>query len=347
MDSRARIRRRALTPTLAVAAAVAAIVAVPALAAPSSPTVTGTSPASPANENDPTVSGAAPGAWTVQLYTDAACSAGNEIGSPSSDSVFASSGISVNVADDSTTKFYATATDGNGTSPCSTTFVTYVEDSTAPAVPTVDSTDPASPANENDPKVIGSAETGSTVDLYATDDCTGTVAASGPESDFSSTGIAVNVADDSTTTFHATATDAAGNLSPCSATSAEYVEDSTSDTPTFTGTDPASPANENNPKVQGGAESGSTVKLYTTADCSGTAAATGPESDFASTGLAVSVGDDTTTTVYGTPPDAPATISACSTESITYVEASPAPEAPNLAATNPIGPANDNNPELV
>ena len=72
---------------------------------------------------------------------------------------------------------------------------------------------PASPANDNSPKITGSAEAGSTVKLYTTSDCSGSVAASGTAAAFSSPGITVAVADDSTTTFKATATDAAGNVS--------------------------------------------------------------------------------------------------------------------------------------
>jgi hypothetical protein len=296
-----------------------------------------TSPASPANETNPLVKGTSDG--PVTLYKDVNCT--NAIGS-GTEAEFESTGIAVTVAANKSTDIYAD--DGDG---CTTTPVTYVEDSTAPAAPTVDSTDPASPANENDPKVKGSAETDSTVKLYTTDDCTGTVAASGPESDFSSTGIAAHVADDTTTTFYATATDAAGNVSPCSSTSAEYVEDSKADPPTFTAVSPASPANDNDPKVIGTAETDSTVNLFTTDDCTGTVAASGPESAFGADGIAVHVEDDSTTTFHGTVTDEAGNVSACSTESITYVEDSTAPEAPNLAATNPIGPANDNQPELV
>jgi hypothetical protein len=64
------------------------------------------------------------------------------------------------------------------------------------------------------------------VKLYKTADCTGTPAAQGWAGQFASTGIAVSVADNTTTAFRATATDAAGNTSACSA-ALFYVEDST------------------------------------------------------------------------------------------------------------------------
>src|SRR4029077_7505522 len=55
--------------------------------------------------------------------------------------------------------------------------------------------------------------------------CTGTPAASGTAAQFHSAGLTVSVADNTTTSFRATATDPAGNTSPCSAPRS-YVEDS-------------------------------------------------------------------------------------------------------------------------
>ena len=75
----------------------------------------------------------------------------------------------------------------------------------------------------------------------------------------------------------ATATDAAGNTSDCSA-SFTYTEDSTAPAaPTITDTDPDSPSNDNTPEVKGTAGAGSptAVKLYTNGDLHRRAAATG------------------------------------------------------------------------
>jgi hypothetical protein len=55
--------------------------------------------------------------------------------------------------------------------------------------------------------------------------CTGTPASSGTASQFHSAGLSVSVVDNTTTSFRATATDQAGNTSPCSA-ARSYVEDS-------------------------------------------------------------------------------------------------------------------------
>jgi hypothetical protein len=100
-----------------------------------------------------------------------------------------------------------------------------------PAAPTLTATTPNPPANDNAPELIGTADAGTTVRLYraaTTVDCTGAnLAATGTAADFASTGLSVSVANDSTTTFRATATDASGNSSGCSASSIIYTEDST------------------------------------------------------------------------------------------------------------------------
>lgn len=99
-------------------------------------------------------------------------------------------------------------------------------DTTAPAPPTLSSTTPSSPANDNAPLVRGTAEAGSTVRLYTNSACTSAVANNGTATVFSSPGITGNVADNTSTTYWATATDAANNTSACSPTPIIYVEDS-------------------------------------------------------------------------------------------------------------------------
>jgi hypothetical protein len=98
----------------------------------------------------------------------------------------------------------------------------------SPAPPTVTGVSPASPANHNNPKVQGNAPDGTTVvAVYDNDACTGDPLNTGDAATFASPGIAVHVADDSTTDLYATATDLLDERSDCSSTSATYVEDST------------------------------------------------------------------------------------------------------------------------
>jgi len=292
----------------------------PAGSAPSMPTVSSVTPASPANNNSPVIKGAAPAGSAVHLYANSSCT-----GTPVGNALAASfaAGITVSVADNTTTTFYANATNSWGASSCSSTSVSYTEDSTPPAKPSVTSTNPASPANNNAPKVIGSAEAGSTVKLYVNGTCTSAVAATGTAAAFASPGLVVSVGDNTSTTFYATATDAAGNVSACSS-GLTYVEDSIAPAaPTVSSTSPASGANNNSPKVIGTAAAETTVKVYPTASCTGSPLATGTAAAFASPGIAVSVSDNTTTTFKATATDAAGNASACSSSSVTYSEVTP------------------------
>src|SRR5205807_3204226 len=114
-------------------------------------------------------------------------------------------GLAPSVPDHSTTTFYAPAADPAGNVSGCSTGITYVEDSTPPAAPSLLAVAPSSPANDNAPKVSGTAEAGSTVKLYTNGTCTSALAATGTAAAFSSPGLAVAVADDSATTFRATA----------------------------------------------------------------------------------------------------------------------------------------------
>lgn len=86
-----------------------------------------------------------------------------------------------------------------------------------PAPPQLMSTNPASPSLNGTPRVLGSAEAGSTVRLYAGPSCAGTPLATVSAAELGAPGIAVAVAEGVTAAFSATATDPAGNPSACSA----------------------------------------------------------------------------------------------------------------------------------
>ena len=312
-------------------------------AAPGAPSITDSDPNSPANDNAPEIKGTAAAGSTVRLYTNATCT-----GTPvvtGTAAAFANPGLTANVANNTTTNFRATATDTAGNvSACSPAF-TYVEDSSAPTTPSITDSDPNSPANDNAPEIKGTAEAGSTVRLYTNATCTGTPVATGTAAAFANPGFTVNVANNTTTNFRATATDAAGNLSPCSSAFA-YVEDSAAPgAPSITDSDPNSPANDNAPEIKGTAAAGSTVRLYTNATCTGTPVATGAAAAFANPGLTATVANNTTTNFRATATDTAGNVSACSTP-FTYVEDSNAPGSPTITGTDPGSPANDNDPEI-
>jgi hypothetical protein len=110
-------------------------------------------------------------------------------------------------------------------SACALSWVLVTPATAAPPAPLLSGTNPASPANANQILVIGTADVGSTVNLYPDGNCYGPPYPVGSAATFASPGMPAQVPDDSTTTFSATATDAFSNISACSA-SISYVEDS-------------------------------------------------------------------------------------------------------------------------
>lgn len=277
---------------------------------PQAPSLTATAPASPADNEEPKIVGSAEAGSTVDIYSGALCE-----GSPVADGTaaeLASPGITVSVPNDSSSQFSATATDAAQNSSFCSGQVTYTEDSTAPKSPSLSSTDPVSPANENEPRIVGSAEAGSTLNVYVGPSCQDSAVASGTATELGSLGIEVSVNDDSVNEFSATATDAASNTSLCSAPIA-YNEDSTAPAPPLlTGTDPPSPEINSHPRVIGYAEAGSTVQIFVGTGCEGSPAVEGGAGEFGFSGIAVDVPPATTREFSAEATDAVENTSACS-----------------------------------
>jgi hypothetical protein len=114
-----------------------------------------------------------------------------------------------------------------------------------PNTPAITASDPASPADNDAPILVGTAEPLATVDIYTNSECAGTPAASGLADPLSNFAIPVSVPNDSQTTFYATATDLTG-ISACSS-GFTYVEDSTPPPPPTITAHPAEISNDPNP----------------------------------------------------------------------------------------------------
>src|SRR4051812_23220749 len=127
---------------------------------PALPTLTSTTPASGGDDGSPEITGTATSSSTVNLYTQSDCT--GTVAGTGTGAALVSPGISVTVAPNSSTTFYAKATGVGGTSDCSTG-ITYQR---RPALPTLTSTNPGSGADNNTPKLIGAATPSSTVSIY-------------------------------------------------------------------------------------------------------------------------------------------------------------------------------------
>jgi hypothetical protein len=123
------------------------------------------------------------------------------------------------VGDDATTEFSVSATDlAPLESACSAPIpYTQKSDFTPPSSPQLTSTDPASPSASGTLRILGAAEAGSTVRVYAGPACIDLPIATGSAAELGSPGIPVQVAEGVTVVFSATATDASDNTSTCSA----------------------------------------------------------------------------------------------------------------------------------
>jgi hypothetical protein len=97
------------------------------------------------------------------------------------------------------------------------------------------------------------------------------------------------------------------------------------ETPSFTGTNPASGSNNNYPHFLGVAQPGTVVTLHNAPDCTGDHVGSGTPEEFANPGIVVHVPDNSTTTLWvhvnaGT---LAGRQSHCSPTPITYVEKTP------------------------
>lgn len=93
--------------------------------------------------------------------------------------------------------------------------------------------------------------------------------------------------------------------------------------PTLTGTSPASPAADTNPRVLGSAPAGTSVSLFTDGTCSANPVAGGLATDLANAGIPVAVPAGSLLTINAADTDIGGFRSACSSTSVSYQQQSP------------------------
>lgn len=307
--------------------------------------LTGTAPVSPSSDNNPLVQGTAESGAGVKIFAGDDCD-----GVPLGSGVAGVDGrfeIAVTVPSDSTTTFRARVTSAGGvTSECSTSTLTYVEDSTSPASAIVFGTSVASPSKQRDIQVEGTSEAHAVVRVYLDGACEGTAIGSGTADDDGAFAVAVQAPANTSSRFYVRPEDQARNVGPCSATSAPFIHDDIAPAAaTFLSTDPASPSNENSVSVIGLAETGATVALYDGASCL-LKLGEGPADAFTTDGLLITVQSDRITRVHAIVTDAAGNASVCSPTSIEYVEDSSV-EAPALDVLTPVSPSTQRTLTLV
>jgi subtilisin family serine protease len=90
-------------------------------------------------------------------------------------------------------------------------------DAVAPPVPGLSATNPSSPSGNDQPRVIGSAQRGASVEVFANGSCSGAPVAGGSAAGLAGAGIPVEVAEGATTELTVRATDLVPLVSSCSA----------------------------------------------------------------------------------------------------------------------------------
>jgi hypothetical protein len=286
---------------------------------------------------------------TVRLYTAAGCV--GPVAGEGTVAVLQGQGVPVDspVAPDSTTIFYATQSNGTETSECSPQGLSYRQVTTPPGTPVLEAINPASPANDNFPRLLGTADPEAVVSIYASAGCVGSPVATGSGAAFGSSGIQVLVADNSETTFSARA-EIAGFVSGCSGAIVYREATPPPSNPGGGGagggggsaggggvapaapvsppppprlrTVPGGAANDNDPRVTGTAQGAATVLVYADPECGSSPIAKGSAAEFAA-GLPVRVADNSVV-VFSAVSVAGGKASKCS-DPVVYVEDSLTP----------------------
>ena len=191
---------------------------------PVAPSITDVIPDSPSDDQTPVVKGTASSdTTTIRVFAQAAC-AGTFTSGDKTD--FESGGLTApSVTANSSNSLSVLPLDALGNPGTCSSSVTYVHDDTAPAAPAITATNPPSGSNNNSPLVIGTAEAGSTVEIFRQGECpSGTPLTTGSELQFGGSGLPISVGDNTTTQMVARATDAAGNVGACGTVPFAYQE---------------------------------------------------------------------------------------------------------------------------
>ncbi|RYZ38320.1 MAG: hypothetical protein EOO71_24470 [Myxococcaceae bacterium] len=238
---------------------------------PTVPVLTGFTPMSPSSTTtNPVLAGTTEAGATVKLFVGTACQ-GTPLATVTASATTGAFSSALSLTANTTTSLTATATDAaNNVSACSAG-LTYQHDSLAPPAPTFTGFTPLSPSTHLQPVLAGTGEPNASVRLFTGTSCQGTPLATMTAAAI--TGVfsrQVSVTANANTSFSATATDAVGNTSTC-ASSPVYRHDSIAPgAPVFTAFSPASPSTSLQPSLNGTAEAGAAVRIFTGAGCTGT-----------------------------------------------------------------------------
>ena len=256
---------------------------------PTNPVILGTNPEGPSPEAQPLLFGIAPPGSTVEVFRNGSCS-GSAIASGPSD-VFVAGGFAVPMTPNATNTLTVRGTNTvSGIDTDCSAPLTYRHDDLAPNAPNGLQAVPGTPTQDLTPTLRGTAEAGSTVNVYVDTDCSGTPVSTGTAADFGdANGLSLGSLTANTShSVRVTATDAAGNVSACSPPFTVTIDTVDPAAPTGLTVLPAAVTSDSTPVLQGTAEAGSTVQVFVDAVCTGTPQESGTAAEFLSPGITLS-----------------------------------------------------------
>lgn len=325
---------------------------------PDAPVLISTLPVSPTNQSvTPLIFGNAPSdSVLVSFFSEGTCTTGIGSGTPDD---FLAVGIQITTPAPAgvgvvSTPIYAKTFDAVG-NPSDCTFMLDYDYSNMPATaPTFVQTTPISPSRfSTTPLVLGwAAPTIVRVDLFNDTSCSVQIA-TGSKSAFTITGIPITVQSRFTTGIYAQTFDIYTNTSACTLLTSYMHEDRAPPSPTFGSTVPVSPNNQSGtPNIIGSAPSNpasqltvSGISIYNSPSCT-TRLGTGTAAVFATTGIAVTVPQDTSTPLYGRSTDAANNISPC-TYLMDYIYSTLKPGKPIFGSASPATPSYNRNTTVI
>ena len=187
-----------------------------------------------------------------------------------------------------------------------------------PAAPVLGGTLPVSPANDEHPRVQGTGERGTTLHVFASEDCSGIELGAGVVGGDGTYSVMAEVSPDTSTSLWVQAENGAGLLSGCVGALVYEEDSSPPQSPVLTGTEPPSPSEATAVVVQGTGPAGETLELYANGSCARLPKASLVLGAGGSFQVVAQVDEDTATTWSALARDAAGNASPCS-EAVVYV----------------------------
>ncbi|MCB9025289.1 MAG: hypothetical protein H6625_03155 [Bdellovibrionaceae bacterium] len=305
---------------------------------PNPPVFTAINPISPNNNNlFPRLNGTTSSdTLTVKFFDSSLCLV--QIGSGSK-STFEGVGVSAGVANNSTTDIYAQSLDPAGNPSVCTLMSSYKHNTIPPNFPVFVGSTPSSPDNSTaNPMVFGTvASFTNSLEFFDDENCTQSVGA-GTSAEFESTGIVVNLQENTNNSVYVKVSDLEGNVSSCVFHTSYDHSNIPAPNPSLLYSFPASPTNGSNMPFFVGITDPNheTIVLYDDNTCAN-ALGSGSRGQFASAGIQVTLPTNSTTNIHAIAQDIYGNFSSCGLLT-TFIHNTVNPNNPIFSATVPVSP---------